>query len=322
MFFRVVTGVAAIGMVFCLLAPWWRYAVASAMLLFHFGGIFMATTAPPSTPWLSEQLFRRIYNPYLQFVYLRNAYHFYSPEPGPASVVAFLLKTEKINPITGKKEFETKWVVLPTRPADVRDPLGLGYYRQLSLNEQLARGSAGLATPSDQFEKSEMYYRRNAVQNVIPYHPADQQILQYKLPNSDVARYVLPSYASHVIVWYTPNKETAAKTTVKVYRLEHRDLPPDQFSGGYSPYHPGTYRPYFLGEFDAYGNLMDPRDVFLYWMLPVIPWQSQPLPGNPTNPFQKDYTDYLSVHALEMSPEEVLAADPEAGRVFNWSKLR
>jgi hypothetical protein len=322
-FFAVVSGVAAAGTVFCLLAPTWRYVAFTAILLFHFVGIFMATTAPPSTPWLSEQLFRRIYNPYLQFVYLRNAYHFYSPEPGPASVLAFMLKTDtgRFDPVTGKKEFETKWVVLPTRPANIRDPLGLGYYRQLSLNEQTARGSVGLVTPSDQFEKTEMYYRRDIMQVKIPYHPADQHMFQYKLPNSDVARYILPSYASHVIVWHTPDKETAARTTVKIYRLEHRDLPPEQLSAGYSPYHPGTYRPYFLGEFDARGHLTDPREVFLYWMLPIIPMPN-PLPNNPANPYMKDYQDYLSVHALDISPEEVLLADPNAGRVFNWSKLR
>jgi hypothetical protein len=30
----------------------------------------------------------------------------------------------------------------------------------------------------------------------------------------------------------------------------------------------------------------------------------------------------MSVHALELSPAEVLAADEKAGRVFNWSQLR
>jgi hypothetical protein len=69
----VVAGVAAAGAVFCLISTRWRYLIASAILLYHFSGIFIATTAPPSTPWLSDQMFRRVYNPYLQFVYLRNA---------------------------------------------------------------------------------------------------------------------------------------------------------------------------------------------------------------------------------------------------------
>ena len=226
----------------------------------------MATTSPPVSPWLTDQLFRRVFNPYLQFVYLRNAYHFYSPEPGPASVIAYFLKTETgTDPLTGKKRYKTQWVVLPTRPTDIRDPMGLGYYRILALNEQLARGSHSLAAPSDQFEKTEMWYRRYNKSAVIPYHPVEAQVLQYKLPPPDVMRYLLPSYSQHVILENTPDKETAAKTTVKIYRMEHRNLPGSQMAEGQNPYHPGTYRPFFLGEFDVLGRLVNPQDE-----LPVL----------------------------------------------------
>src|SRR5207245_8728727 len=141
----VLTGAAAAGAGVLQLAPGWRLVAISAAMVFHFTGIFMATTSPPPTPWLTEQLFQRVFNPYLQFVYLRNAYHFYSPEPGPASLVAFHLKTETgSDPSTGAKQYQYEWVVIPRRPADVRDPLGLSYYRRLSLTEQMARGSPGL----------------------------------------------------------------------------------------------------------------------------------------------------------------------------------
>ena len=79
-----------------------------------------------------------------------------------------------------------------------------------------------------------------------------------------MTRYLLPSYASHIILENTPDKETAAKTTVKIYRLEHRTMPVEQFAkrlpdGSYqSPYHPIMYRPYFLGEFDVRGALPRP----------------------------------------------------------------
>jgi hypothetical protein len=144
----------------CRLAPEkYRLPVVSVLMLFHFTGIFFATTTPPSgqylSPWVTEQAFVRIFNPYLQFVYLRNAYHFYSPEPGPASVLVFFLTTyeprEKVGPDgqpvlddKGRRVKETlaeilamdpeerakrvaknEWVVLPRRPADVKDPLGL-----------------------------------------------------------------------------------------------------------------------------------------------------------------------------------------------------
>ena len=161
---------------------------------------------------------------------------------------------------------------------------------------------------------------------MYPYHPMDPLGFQYKLPSSDVSRYLLPSYASHVILQHTPDKETAAKTTVKIYRLEHRTMAIEQFSvklpnGQYqSPYHPGTYRPFFLGEFDALGNLINPLEPMLYWLVPVVP--RAPGPNDPNDPFRKEYLDYMSVHALEMSLEEVLKADESKGQVFNWSQLR
>jgi hypothetical protein len=304
--------------------------VASAMMVFHFTGIFMATTAPSTgnlpAPWLTVQAFTRIYNPYLQFIYQRNAYHFYSPDPGPASILAFLLKTETgTNPMTGAKQYKTEWVVVPKRPDDVRDPLGLTYYRRLSLTEQLARGTPGVIVP-DQFEKKEMMVRREAKRGAIPYHPFDALGMQYKLPNPDVARFLIPSYASHVIIEREPSKELAAKTTVKVYRLEHQTMMIDRFEtrmpdGRYQdPYHPSTYRPYFLGEYDARGELVNPQEELLYWMVPIIPYLAAP--NDQTNPFKKNYIDYMSVHALEWSARDVLMGDETKGPVFNWSQLR
>jgi hypothetical protein len=322
---RALAGVSAAGSIVAACTPVWQTVLISAAVLYHFTGIFMATTSPPPTPWLTEQVFRYVYNPYLQFVYLRNAYHFYSPEPGPASLLAFFLKTEVGTTPTGEPEYKYQWVVLPTRPADLRDPLGLGYYRRLSLTEQLARGSPGLAIPTDQFEKTEMWYRRYNQREVIPFHPADNVNIQYRLPNPDVIRYLLPSYASHVILEHTPDKHAAARTTVKVYRLEHRTMPPDQFTrrladGGYqSPYHPVTYRPFFLGEFDVHGKLLNPQEDLLYWLIPILPADPN---DKQLNPYKKAYLDYMSVHALELSPNEVLAADEKAGRVFNWSQLK
>jgi hypothetical protein len=165
---------------------------------------------------------------------------------------------------------------------------------------------------------------------MIPPHPVEPPAAQYQLPNSEILRYILPSYASHVILENTPDKETAGKTTVKVYRLEHRPLPVEEFvpAGEYKrrlpqdfrpgPYYPPTYRPFFQGEFNARGELIDSQDEMLYWMIPIIP--RPPVPGG--DPKQKTYIDYMSVHALGLSVQEVLAADETAGKVFNWGQFR
>src|SRR6266545_2227475 len=284
--FGAITAVAVAWTACRLAAPKYRLPVASALVLFHFTGIFLATTTPPSgqylSPWVTEQAFVRVFNPYLQFVYLRNAYHFYSPEPGPASVLVFLLTTyepqdkvgsdgrplidSKGQPVKetlaeilamdpderAKRVGKTEWVVLPKRPADVKDPLGLTYYRRLSLTEQLARGTPGLQVNT--FEKLELLPRRQMVMQAIPMHPSDEQLTQYRLPQPEVARFVLPSYASHVILEHTPNKKVAAMTTVKVYRLQHNTMSVEDFINARkrpdaitSPYHPTTYRPIFMG---------------------------------------------------------------------------
>src|SRR5262249_2772672 len=42
----------------------------SALILFHFIGIATAIISAPPQPWLAEELWVRVYRPYLQFTYL------------------------------------------------------------------------------------------------------------------------------------------------------------------------------------------------------------------------------------------------------------
>jgi hypothetical protein len=353
--FGALTAIAVTWTVFRLAPAKFRLPAVSMLVLFHFSGIFLATTTPPTgtynAPWVTEQAFTRIFNPYLQFVYLRNAYHFYSPEPGPASVLVFLLTTyepqDKVGPggqpvketladilamtseERAKRVKKSEWVVLPKRPADVKDPLGLTYYRRLSLTEQLARGVPGLQ--ANTFEKSEMSQRRLMIAPTIPLHPSDEQITQYRLPEPTVARFVLPSYASHVILDHTPNKEVAAMTTVKVYRMQHNTMTVDDFinwrkrSVPTSPYHPTWYRPFFMGEFNARGDLVNPQEPMLYWLVPITARPGGIPPGETT---KRDFLDYMSFHALGpegLGPDTTVddLGDPKfKDRVFDWNQLR
>jgi hypothetical protein len=327
--FRVLSGLGAIGAALSVAPLGWRVAVSAAAILFHFSGIFMAATSPPPRPWVTEQLFTRVYNPYLQFVYLRNAYQFYSPNPGPASIVVFLLKTETTDE-QGRKSYKTQWVVTPRRPADVKDPLGLSYYRRLSLTQQISGGNFAFVVPTEESEKKKIFQRRYSLsgdgrspdtRGHIPFFLGDP-MGQYALPTPEAARFIIPSYASHVIV-DTLSEAEAGKTTVKVYRLEHMTTPVEQFvhkmdDGTYpDPYAPSTYRPYFLGEYNAHGELINPQEPFLYWLIPIYPRMPSVGEQNP-----KPYLDYLSAHALDMTVDEVLRADVKDGRVFNWGQLR
>ena len=66
--------------------------------------------------------------------------------------------------------------------------------------------------------------------------------------------------------------------------------------------------------------MINPQEDLLYWLLPVI--QRTPVPNDPDDPFKKTYHDYMSVHALDWSLEDVRKADESKGPVFNWSQLR
>ena len=143
---------------------------------------------------------------------------------------------------------------------------------------------------------------------------------------------MLPSYASHVILDHTPNKEVAAKTTVKVYRMQHNTMTVEDFINSRkrpgaptNPYHPTWYRPFFMGEFNARGDLLKPQEPMLYWLVPITGRPGGVPPGETT---KRDFLDYMSFHALGpegLGPDTTVddLGDPKfKDRVFDWSQLR
>jgi len=318
--FRVLAGVAVFAAGLAALTYNWRLRVASVCILFHFFGIFLATTSPTThgtnAYWVTEQLFNKVFIHYLQFVYLRNAYHFYSPEPGPASLLLFLIKTEVgTEEVNGRMvpKYERRWVILPRRPHDIKDPLGVSYFRRLSLTEQVAAPGNAATTA----ESSEIHRRRKmaffeesrgagrVVEVLIPFNPFEPAEAQYRIPSPFTSRYLLPSYAQNVIYEESPNPETMKKTTVMVYQLVHRTMNVLEARNSFhaDPYAPSTYRAYYLGEYDVFGNLVNPKDPMLYWNVPVYPKQ----PGQFSDPNPDKFEDYLSRHA---------------GLKFDWGSLR
>jgi hypothetical protein len=297
--------VARIGMVAALVATalaaspvLFRKVIVSFVILFHFLGILCATTWPPRTPWITDQLANRIFQPYLKFLYLGNAYHFYSPEPGPASHLYFLITFEKRNERdpTGKPTVEYQWETLPNRPEQVRDPLALTYYRRLAITEHTAASTPDALQPQT-FEKSEAYTRRMQVHAGtwpgyprIPIAPQDLEPwgVQYKVPTPMITSYILPSYTRHVAYAYSTPDRVAVK--VRAYRLEHRIIQQQHLKAGFSPFDPVSYRVYFLGDYTPAGELIDPQDPMLFWLIPIVPKYNAPAG-------EKNYEDYLEKHA-------------------------
>jgi hypothetical protein len=138
---------------------------------------------------------------------------------------------------------------------------------------------------------------------VLEYEPLP---MQYRMPRPDITRYLLPSYANHVLTAAAADGRRPA--AVKVYRLEHRFPAPRTVAEGgpySSPHHPTWFRPYFLGEFrpdpaTGKAELADPQDPMLYWLVPILPRAVPVGEKNGTN-----YVDYMSKHA---------------GYTYDWSR--
>ncbi len=276
----------------------WRCSILSVMAMWHFGGIFCATTWPDPTPWTTRQIGTNMYLPYLMFMYLRNAYHFYSPNPGPASHLFALVKS--VNTKTG--ETRHHWMTLPKRSTQMKDPLGLTYFRRLSITEQASQTAPA---PILSFEANDITRRRQRVAGgiggysnypKIPIAPDEfeAQSGQYRMPQPTISRYLLPSYANFILK--SEAEGDWKPVSVKLYRLEHRVMPTFYFVKGGDMNNPTTFRPYYLGEFAENPatdkvELVDPQDPMLYWYVPILP-----KPGT-TGPEHVEYLDYMSEHA-------------------------
>jgi hypothetical protein len=266
-----------------------RRGVISLLILLHFGGICTAVLSVPPTPWIVSQLWTRIYRPYLEFMYLNNAYHFYSPDPGPATYLWFRLTYEDEQDKT-----HGDWYKIPEFDDSGRhkDAVALTYQRILALTEnvthkttpppdtEIYRDEYGQTKtrPAPWFERrvkySPQYKERvgdplpaNALK--IPFHPHVPLPNQYEPPVPAV-KTILQSYARHACRRHHPEHPEWRVKSVKVYRVVHIIPPGALYLEGADPRDPEFYRPYFVGEFDADGHLLHPADPFLYWLMPIF----------------------------------------------------
>jgi len=251
--------------------------IVSLLAVVHFSGIASAflSVPPPGrdASWLAQGVWTML-QPYLQFCYLTNAYRFYSPEPGPPSLLWFHIDYA---------DGSSRWLKLPTRELHRPDPLGQEYTRRLSIAESVSQLDQ-MQVLSDEVRRRRLVAGQH---HDIPLLNMQQQTvseipsvdLQWRKPN-DASRKLLGEFARFVAANYPSEKDlTSPVTGIKIYRVVHRILEPRELADPSSDaVDPTTYWPYYQGDFDRDGKLKDADDPYLYWLLPIYrqPRTAQP----------------------------------------------
>ena len=62
----------------------------------------------------------------------------------------------------------------------------------------------------------------------------------------------------------------AEPVAVKLYRVQHRIMPAEFLANGGDPRDWTLYLPYYMGRYNQDGQLLDPNDPFMYWLLPIL----------------------------------------------------
>jgi hypothetical protein len=288
---RVSAAVAAVAALVTLLPRTVGRVVVSLLLVFHLGGLVTAVTSVPPpggpAPWLVTQLWTRCYRPYLQFLYLNNAYHFYSPEPGPANLLWFCVSYD---------DGSSRWVKVPDRKRDAQDPLALEYYRRLALTESTNQLEPVQVVPAMAAGRRTLAGRELGLPSpdeLALYLPG---VPQFRAPG-DTSRRLLQNYARYMAAHHPHADPGVGAHGVKVYRVVHTMPAPADFAAGRSPLDPTLYLPYYQGEFDREGNLKDPGDPFLYWLLPILRIDVAPGFGGTAPSATPVVRDYVAIHA-------------------------
>lgn len=253
----VMSGVAGAGALLLLLPRTLQRIAISVFVLYHFCGILTAITSPAPTPWITAQLWTRLFRPHLEFCYVNNAYQFYSPQPGPANILWVC--------IIGDDD-RAEWLKMPQRAehnAEKLDPLSVEYFRRLSLTE---RANQNVQLPLG--PPAEVMQARYGT--IIPMLPDLLPTQQYRMPNEH-ARQIIASYARHVAKTWDTGRPGVKIKSLKIYLTLHRMLSQKEFANGWDPFDPSTYWPFFVGEFDIEGVLRNANDPMLYWVVPILP---------------------------------------------------
>ncbi len=235
-------------------------------------------------------------------MYLNNAYHFYAPEPGPASYLWFRMFYEDRD-----KQLWAHWVKIPEidEKGWHKNTLALEYQRMLAVTENVVPAdplpSMYRTLPDGTTVYADWYARRmehspNQISTqqvvgkerpeveglLVPYPLFVPLPQQYQQPTASSLA-LLASYARHVCLAPHPTHKDWKLHSVKIYRVVH--VIPD--IGAFvtermDPRDPINYRPYYMGrynakgeildmnKYDSQGKLLEPGDPFLFWLLPML----------------------------------------------------
>lgn len=271
-----------------------RRITAVALVLFHFCGILTAVSSVPPRndppPWLSMMAWGYFYRHYLFFTYFTNAYHYYSPDPGPATLVWFHIEYA---------DGTAAWKKIPNRH---ESPIGLHHQRMLAAAESTNQNWSGMPLMNSDVIKEweERFKHKYELFPGIPHAPGEEimkrrqmgidaykfvdpqdgrpaplmlldelppLLNQYSEP-MEFARRLIASFARHVAHTYSsPDNPVQA---VRVYRVVHTMMTPRELSEGKNPLEETRFVPFYMGKYDPDGKLLDPEDPFLFWHVPIV----------------------------------------------------
>jgi hypothetical protein len=251
--------------VLILLPDGWRKAALGVLVVLHFGAILVAVVLlpPPQAPapWLARQTTAEFYRPYHQLLYLGNAYHFYAPDPPDNTPLLWFYVTYD--------DGTSRWLRIPERDQAITS---VQVQREVSLAMYVNRvDEASRVTPEWAQQRIE---KGREQQPDIPIHPDVLPVeAQYQFPAQRLG--VLPflsSYARHVARHCPSETNSEAKVyRIKIYRVMHRVVRPEQWAAEQRPHDPTLYHPYYQGEYDPEGRLRTPgTDPFLFWLIPIL----------------------------------------------------
>ncbi|MCI0643154.1 MAG: hypothetical protein L0Y72_18260 [Gemmataceae bacterium] len=257
-----------------------RRFVISLLIVFHLGGMCTAALAAPPSPMLISHLWTRVYRPYVEFMYLNNAYHFYAPEPGPASYVWF--RIFYVDETVNLKY--AQWYKIPHMDERGRHghAVSLEYQRHLSISENVATPDPTPSTHLTNGEFAPWFGRRLELAVVTPAvvgkaAPAESLRIPFQHYLSPVQQYAAPSALSKAhlecyarFACRLPHDEHPhlKVKSVKIYRVRHVIAPWIWMAQGTDPRDPELYHPFYMGEYSPEGKLLDADSPYLYWLLP------------------------------------------------------